>query len=153
MTVFESVDALLKAVEAGENLGVTQWQTIDQARVDAFADITGDHGWIHVDPLRARADGPFGGTIAHGALTLSLCVSFLCELLQVEGVRLVVNAGLNRVRFKTPVAVGSRVRGTAVPLSARMTDAGLHLVTRITAHVEGVRAPACIADQVVLLYP
>src|SRR2546430_10857393 len=108
--IFASVDELREAV--GEELGPTGWMEIDQKRIDLFAEATGDHQWIHVDPEKA-AKGPFGTTIAHGYLTLSLIPSFLPELIAVEGVTMGVNYGVNKVRFPSPVPVGSRLRASA----------------------------------------
>lgn len=117
--VFASLDELRAAV--GEQLGWTDWLEIDQKRIDAFAEATGDHQWIHVDPERA-AGGPFGSTIAHGFLTLSLIPSLTPRLFRVDGVTMGVNYGVNKVRFPAPVPVGSRLRGTA--LIAEVTEAG-----------------------------
>ena len=98
----------------GQEIGVSDWMTIDQERVSAFAQVTGDHQWIHVDVERATRESPFGGTIAHGYLTLSLLAKFAQECIAVEGIKLAVNYGLNRVRFASPVKVGSRVRARFV---------------------------------------
>jgi acyl dehydratase len=133
-------------------LGATGWQLIDQARIDTFAAVTGDRQWIHVDAARARAESPFGGTVAHGALTLSLCVAFLTELVHVEGVRLVVNAGLDRVRFQAPVPVGSRIRGVGTLREMRSIPGGARAVIRIRAEIEGTTRPACTADQILAFY-
>jgi acyl dehydratase len=120
--------------------------------VDAFADLTGDHQWIHVDPERARAQGPYGGTIAHGALTLSLCTAFLTEIIQVKGVTHVVNVGFDRVRFRAPVPVGSRLRGTAKLLDSRRMPGGARVTVEVTAEIEAERRPACVAVQVLAFY-
>ena len=134
-------------------LGATGWQLIDQARIDAFAAVTGDRQWIHVDSARAKAESPFGGTVAHGALTLALCVTFLTELVHVEGVRLVVNAGLDRVRFQAPVPVGSRIRGVGALREMRsIPGGGARAVIRIRAEIEGTTRPACTADQILAFY-
>jgi acyl dehydratase len=148
VTSFASIDELLDTAE----LGTTDWQLIDQRRVDAFAALTGDHQWIHVDPQRARTQGPYGGTIAHGALTLSLCTAFLTEIVQVEGVTHVVNVGFDRVRFRAPVLVGSRLRGTAKLLDARRMTGGARICVEVTAEIEGERRPACVAVQVLAFY-
>ena len=150
MTTYDSIGTFLK--HEGEVLGTTGWQVIDQSRIDAFADATGDHQWIHVDEQRALAESPFGKTIAHGALTLSLCATFLSELIHVEGVRVVVNAGLNKVRFPAPVPVGSRVRGVATLLQARELPTGARVVVQVKVEIEGETKPACIADQVLAFY-
>ncbi|WP_416900804.1 MaoC family dehydratase [Micromonospora echinospora] len=136
----------------GEQLGTTDWQLVDQARVDAFADVTGDHQWIHVDRERAVAESPFKGTIAHGALTLSISAALLADLVEVDSVRLVVNAGLEKVRFRSAVPVGSRIRGTATLVSTRAMGEGARVVVRVQIDVEGVAKPACVADWVLVLH-
>jgi len=147
--VFASLDDLRAAV--GEQLGWTDWLEIEQKRVDQFAEATGDHQWIHVDPERA-AQGPFGGTIAHGYLTLSLIPSFTPQLLQVEGVRMGVNYGLNKVRFPSPVPVGSRLRATAKLAEVTEAGGGVQLVTQVTIEREGSDKPVCVAETVVRFY-
>ncbi len=147
--VFTSVDELRAAV--GDELGPTEWQEIDQKRVDLFAEATGDHQWIHVDPEKA-AGGPFGTTIAHGFLTLSLIPSFTPRLFRVEGVKMGVNYGVNKVRFPSPVPVGSRLRASArVAEVSEVTD-GVQLVTRITVEREGGEKPVCVAETVARFY-
>ena len=148
MARYPSIDDLLDH----EDLGVTGWHPIDQGTVDRFADLTGDRQWIHVDPERARAQGPYGGTIAHGALTLSLCTAFLGELVQVDGVSHVVNVGFDRVRFRAAVPVGARLRGSARLLTSRRMGAGARVVVRVTAEIDGEPKPACVADQVLAFY-
>jgi acyl dehydratase len=147
--VFASPDELRAAV--GEQLGWTDWLQVDQKRVDAFAEATGDHQWIHVDPERA-AKGPFGSTIAHGFLTLSLIPSLTPLLFQVEGVRMGVNYGVNKVRFPAPVPVGSRLRATAVVAEVDDTEGGFQLVTRVTIEREGGEKPVCVAETVARFY-
>ena len=137
----------LKAL-AGADLGHTGWLEITQDRVNAFADATGDHQWIHVDRERAAA-GPFGGTIAHGYLTLSLVIPLLNELVDVKGVSMGINYGLNKVRFPAPVPVGSKVR-LAAQLGA-VEDAGVNavqVVADFTMEIEGVAKPACVAQAI-----
>jgi acyl dehydratase len=146
----------LAALEAavGSETGPTDWLTIDQARIDAFADATEDHQWIHVDPERA-ASGPFGTTVAHGFLTLSLVPYLAAELLKVEGVRMGINYGLDRVRFPAPVPSGSRVRARSTLISCERVPGPVEaaqLVNRITIEVEGSAKPACVADSVTRLY-
>ena len=148
MTRFETIEDLL----GREDLGTTGWHLIDQRRIDAFAEITGDRQWIHVDPERARREGPFGGTVAHGALTLSLCTAFLGELVQVLDVTHVVNVGFDRVRFRAPVPVGSRLRGTARLVDARRMAGGARVRVLITAEIEGSAKPACLAEQILAFY-
>ena len=141
----------LKAL-AGTSLGHTGWLEITQERVDAFADATDDHQWIHVDRERAAA-GPFGGTIAHGFLTLSLIIPLFGELLAVKGVSMGINYGLNRVRFPAPVPVGSKIRMTAQLGAAE--DAGVNAVQAVvdfTIEVEGSDKPACVAQGVYRYY-
>lgn len=144
-TVFDSPDALLSAV--GQPLGVSEWVQIDQARIDGFAEATGDHQWIHVDPQRA-ADGPFGATIAHGYLTLALTNLFLPQILSVENVSMGVNYGVNKARFPQPVVVGSRVRGSAVLTEAEEIAGGVQALITITVEIEGNEKPACVVESV-----
>ncbi|MGQ7787569.1 MaoC family dehydratase [Nesterenkonia sp. K-15-9-6] len=130
---------------AGTDLGITAWRTITQEMVDTFADATEDHQWIHVDPERA-AEGPFGGTIAHGFLTLALIIPCWGELLDVTGVTTKVNYGLDKVRFTAPVRVGSRVRmhGTVADVAV-LPGGGLHLTVDATFEIEGQERPALVA--------
>ena len=134
----------------GEELGPTEWLQINQGRIDAFADATGDHQWIHVDPERAAA-GPFGCTVAHGYLTLSLIPLLAGQLLSYDtgGARL--NYGLNRVRFPRPVPVGSRVRARAVITEVSDVPVGTQVITRYTIEIQGQTKPACVAETLVLL--
>jgi acyl dehydratase len=131
----------------GQALGPTGWVEIDQERIDAFAAATGDHQWIHVDPERAAA-GPFGTTIAHGYLTLSLLPSFAYEVLPLHDARLTINYGLNRVRFPAPVPVGSRVRGRFRVTEASEVDDGYQLTVEATVEREGGEKPVCVAETV-----
>jgi acyl dehydratase len=136
----------------GEALGPTDWISIDQDRIDLFADATGDHQWIHVDPARA-AGGPFGAPIAHGFLTLSLANLFLPQLLVVESFSMGVNVGLDKVRFPSPVKVGSRIRGRGEIVAAVEAGEGVQVVVRITVEVDGSEKPACVADTVSRFFP
>ncbi|MFG3022419.1 MaoC family dehydratase [Streptomyces sp. NPDC048254] len=146
MRVFTDADDLVAA--SGSELGVSAWLLISQDRVSRFADATGDHQWIHVDTERAK-DGPFGATIAHGYLTLSLIPALAAENYRVEGARMGINYGLDKVRFITPVRVGSRVRAHTELLKAEaLADAGVQAVWRTTIEIEGVERPACVADSV-----
>lgn len=145
VTVFSSPDELLSRV--GDNLGSSDWITIEQNRIDGFADATGDHQWIHVDPEQA-ASGPFGATIAHGYLTLALTNQFLPEIVRVDGVSMGINYGVNKVRFPQPVPVGSRVRGHATLTHAEEIDGGVQVVITITVEIEGGTKPACIVESV-----
>ena len=132
----------------GTERGPTGWLVVDQERIDRFADATGDPQWIHVDPERAAA-GPFGTTIAHGFLTLSLCVPFLYEALPVEGARLAVNYGVNRVRFPAPLPSGSRVRARFRVASVEEVAGGEQAVVEAVVEREGGDKPVCAAELVV----
>ncbi len=132
---------------AGQELGCSDWVGIDQARIDLFAQATGDHQWIHVDPQRAAA-GPFGAPVAHGFLTLSLLPMLFESAFVIDDVRMGVNYGLNRVRFVSPVRVGSRVRGRFRLLSHEALDGGAQLVVEATIELEGSAKPACVAETV-----
>jgi len=136
----------------GAELEPTEWVTIEQDRIDEFADATGDHQWIHVDPVRAAA-GPFGAPIAHGYLTLSLANLFLPDLLTVDQFSMGVNVGLEKVRFPTPVPVGSRIRGRGLIVSATEAGEGVQVVVRITVELEGSERPACVVDTVSRFFP
>jgi acyl dehydratase len=149
MKVFTSPDDLVAAV--GSDLGPGPWRTIEQSRVDAFAVATDDEQWIHVDAARAAA-GPFGGTIAHGFLTLSLLPSLMRDLYAVEGVRMGVNYGLNKVRFPAPVRVGSSIRATATVVSVDPVDGGVQVVLRVTVETDAGAKPVCVAESVSRLY-
>ncbi len=148
MRTFISLDEITDA--AGQDLGTTEWVTIDQARVDAFADATDDHQWIHVDTERAAA-GPFGGTIAHGYLTLSLLPRFGAELFRLETPGAKLNYGLNKVRFPAPVPVGARIRAHAEVLDVADVPAGKRVTFGWTIEIEDAPKPACVAESVVLL--
>jgi acyl dehydratase len=151
MRVFER-PAELKAV-VGQELGSSDWLEITQERIDLFADATGDHQWIHVDPDRARS-GPFGRTIAHGYLTLSLVNLFLPQILEVRGISMGINYGSDKLRFPAPVPVGSRVRGRGDLLSAEDTrDGAVQAVIRVTVEVEGQDRPGCVVDTISRYYP
>ncbi|MEW2522095.1 MaoC family dehydratase [Actinacidiphila alni] len=147
--IFASPDELRAAV--GEQLGRTEWLEIDQKRIDLFAEATGDHQWIHVDPDKA-ALGPFGATIAHGFLTLSLIPSLTPQLMRVEGVRMGVNYGVNKVRFPAPVPVGSRLRATAEIADVSEVGGGIQLTTKVTIEREGGDKPVCVAETVARFY-
>ena len=134
----------------GQHLGYSEWHEITQKQVNLFADATGDHQWIHVDPDRAK-DGPFGGPIAHGYLTLALAPVFLGEVLVVEGMSMGVNYGCNKVRFPSPVPVGSRLRLGASVASAEDVTGGVQAVLDLVLETEGSSKPSCVA-QVVYRY-
>jgi acyl dehydratase len=131
----------------GQEIGASDWTQIDQARIDHFAAATGDHQWIHVDPVRAAA-GPFGTTIAHGFLTLSLLPHFFESGFAIDDVKMGVNYGLNRVRFPAPVKVGSRLRGHFKLLEFVPLDGGAQLTVEVTVEMEGSAKPACVAESV-----
>lgn len=143
--VFEGREALLAST--GTDLGRSDWLTIDQERIDTFAQATGDHQWIHCDPERAK-DGPFGTTIAHGYLTLALVNLFLPQLLEVRGHTMGVNYGTDRVRFPAPVPCGSRVRGAGSVLSVTPKGEGVQIVVRVAVEIEGAERPGCVVDTI-----
>ncbi|MEU1501605.1 MaoC family dehydratase [Streptomyces sp. NPDC005732] len=146
---FATVDELRAAV--GEQLGYSDWVEIDQKRIDLFAEATGDHQWIHVDPERA-ASGPFGTTIAHGYLTLSLLPLFGPQLISVEGVQMGVNYGTNKVRFPAPVPVGSRLRATAKVTGVDDVTGGVQVSVAFTVERDGGDKPVCVAESVSRYY-
>lgn len=148
--VFPDLDAFTAAV--GEHLGTSAWHTITQDQVDLFADATLDHQWIHVDPARA-ADGPFGGTIAHGFLTLSLIPRLAQDIYRVDGLSMGINYGLNKVRFPQPVRVGSRVRASAELAEVSPAAQGSQAVVRWTLEIDGESKPACVAEMVTVMVP
>jgi acyl dehydratase len=131
----------------GHDIGCSQWLAVDQHRIDQFAHATGDHQWIHTDPVRAAA-GPFGATVAHGFLTLSLLPSLFETAFAIADVRMGVNYGLNRVRFMSPVHVGSRVRGRFKLVSFEPLPGGAQLTVDATIEIEGADEPACVAQTV-----
>jgi acyl dehydratase len=136
----------------GQRLGSSDWYDVTQERVTAFADATGDHQWIHVDPVRAAKESPYGTTIAHGFFTLSLVNSLSDQAFRVEGVKMIVNYGLNRVRFPSSVKVGSRIR-MHVDLQEIVEAAqGVQAVIKETFEIEGEPKPACISEQVLRLF-
>jgi acyl dehydratase len=150
-TVFATPRDLLTAV--GKSLGASGWLEITQERIQQFADATGDQQWIHVDPERAKR-GPFGKTIAHGYLTLSLVNCFLPEILEVRGISMGVNYGCDKVRFPAPVPVGSRIRGVGQLVAAEEVKGGaVQATVRVTVEVEGSERPACVADTISRFVP
>jgi acyl dehydratase len=134
-----------KALE-GEEVGLSDWIVIDQARIDQFAEATSDHQWIHVDAERAARELPDGKTIAHGYLTLALIPALTADFVEIENLTRVVNFGVNKVRFYTPVASGARVRARAVLLQARFRAGAIMLTSEVRIEVEGERKPACVAE-------
>lgn len=149
-TVFKSPLDLQGHV--GQSLGATDWLMIDQSRINLFADATGDHQWIHVDPLKAK-DGPFGACIAHGYLTLSLVNYFLPQLIDVQGIKMGVNVGLDRVRFPMHVTAGSRIRGVGEIVNVEEIKGAIQSVVRVTVEIEGQERPACVADTISRYFP
>jgi acyl dehydratase len=143
-TTFDGIDAVRAAV--GTHLGFSDWTEITQQRVDEFADATGDHQWIHVDPERARAESPFGGPIAHGYLTLAISNEMLPQIVEVRGVSMGVNYGVDKVRFPAPVPVGARLRAGAELLEVGDVSGGIQTTMRITIEVEGTEKPACVIE-------
>ena len=149
-TRFENPADLLDAV--GKHLGFSDWEAVDQQRIDQFANATGDHQWIHVDPDKA-AEGPFGKTIAHGYLTLSMANLFLPQVMQVDNTSMGVNYGCEKVRFPSPVPVGSRIRGGGEVMSAEEVKGGIQVVVRMTIEIEGADRPACVVDTISRFFP
>jgi acyl dehydratase len=131
----------------GSTLGTSDWLLVDQARIDQFAAVTGDDQWIHVDPVRA-ANGMFGTTVAHGFLTLSLLPFFVRSAYKVNGARMSVNYGLNRVRFPAPVPVGSRLRAHYKLISVDQIEGGVQVVSEVSIEREGQTKPVCVAEAV-----
>jgi acyl dehydratase len=137
---------------AGQHLGYSDWLEIGQDRVNQFADATGDHQWIHVDPERATRESPYGGPIAHGYLTIALGPLLVPQVMQVQGMRLGVNYGSDRVRLPAPVPVGSKVRAGVEILEVTDIDGGVQAKIRVTIEVEGSEKPACVADNIYRYY-
>ena len=148
--VFESPANLMGS--EGTQLGSTDWLRIDQDRVNGFADVTGDHQWIHVDVERAK-DGPFGGTIAHGYMTMSLVNFFLPQLIEVRGFAHAVNVGADQLRFLSPVKVGSRIRGAGEIVKVEEIKGAIQSVVRVTIEIEGSEKPACVVDTISRYFP
>ena len=136
----------------GAQLGPTDWLMIDQQRIDGFAEVTGDDQWIHVDAERAK-NGPFGSTIAHGYLTLSLANFFLPNLIEVRGFSHAVNIGADRLRFLAPVPVGSRIRGGGEIVKVEDKKGAVQSTVRVTIEIEGGDTPACVIDTISRYYP
>lgn len=150
-TIFSSPHELEGAV--GQHLGYSDWLVIDQDRIDKFAEATGDHQWIHVDPERAR-EGPFGACIAHGYLTQSLVNFFLPQIVEVQRISMGVNYGADKLRFPSPVVVGSRIRGAGELISLETTrDGGFQATIRVTVEIEGESRPGCVIDTISRYYP
>lgn len=150
VTVFENPKDLLG--KEGLKIGPSAWMEMTQDRVDMFAEATGDHQWIHVDPDKAK-DGPFGTTIAHGFLTLSLASKFTPEILEVKGMKMGINYGSDRLRFINPVKVGSRIRAHGEFIEIKEVTGGYQSTLRVTIEIEGEEKPACVVDTISRYYP
>ncbi|WP_194790327.1 MaoC family dehydratase [Pseudomonas sp. UFMG81] len=148
--IFDTPQALHAAV--GQALGESDWLQVDQARIDLFAEASGDHQWIHVDPVRA-AQGPFGACIAHGYLSLALVNLFLPQIIEVRGIAMGVNYGCERVRFPSVLRVGARVRGSAVLVATEAVGDAVQAQIRVTVDIEGQARPACVVDTLSRYYP
>ncbi len=149
-TIFETPADLVGAV--GRHLGYSEWLEITQDRINQFADATGDYQWIHVDPVRAK-DGPFGACIAHGYLTLALVNLFLPQIVEVRGIRMGVNYGVDKVRFPAAVRVGARVRGGGELVNVETVKGGVQATIRVTVEIEGSDRPGCVADTISRFFP
>jgi len=149
-TIFSTPAEMKTAV--GRHLGYSDWLEITQERINKFGEATGDQHWVHVDPERAR-NGPFGGCIAHGFLTLSLIGMFLPQILEVRGIRTGVNYGADRLRFLEPVRVGARIRCGGELIKARDVKDGVEIMVRLTIELEGSARPACVVDKLSRYYP
>ena len=149
MKVFDSVQDMAAAV--GQHVGYGEWHTVTQEQINAFADATGDHQWIHVNPELA-ANGPLGTTVAHGYLTLSMIPMLAGQITKVDGVRMGVNYGLNKVRFPAPVPVGSKIRAGIRILTVEEIPGGGHIVNEVTIERDGGDKPCCVAEVVVRVY-
>ncbi|PTU31591.1 MaoC family dehydratase [Stenotrophobium rhamnosiphilum] len=147
---FGSVEGVLSLV--GKQLADSEWVVISQERINQFAEATGDHQWIHVDPVKAK-DGPFGACIAHGYLSLSLVASFQEQMATLDNLKMGVNYGTDKVRFPSAVKVGSRLRGKGELIAAEKTkDGGVQAIIRVTVEIEGAERPACVAETISRYY-
>ena len=149
--------ALIPSLEAlpewvGREVALSDWLPVTQERIDRFAEATGDHQWIHVDPARAAAESPYGGTIAHGYLTVALIATLMLDSLEVGGCRMVINYGINRLRFLTPVRSGDRVRARFTLAALETIKGGVQLLWTVQVEIEGQTKPACVAEVVYRLY-
>ncbi len=150
VTVFETPAELASCV--GQHLGYSDWLEVDQQRIGQFADATGDHQWIHVDPERAK-EGPYGACIAHGYLTLALVNLFLPQIVEVRGISMGVNYGADRLRFPAPVVVGSRIRGGGELIGVEEVRGGVQATIRVSVEIEGSERPACVVDTISRYFP
>jgi len=151
MKIFQTIAELAQLT--GQEVAVSDWTTITQPQINLFADATGDHQWIHIDPVKA-ANGPFGATIAHGFLTLSLIPKFFDQAFTIVGARMGVNYGLNKVRFTAPVPVGSRLRARMKLMASEPVDnEGMQMTWEVLIEREGAAKPVCVAESLVRHYP
>ena len=150
MKVFHGIQQLEQAV--GTHLGYSEWHAVEQDQINLFADATGDHQWIHVDADRARK-GPFGATVAHGFLTLSLVPMLTAQVYRVEGVKMGVNYGADKLRFPAPVPVGSKVRAGVELIRVEPSSLGVQVATRVTIEREGGDKPVCVVDMLAVVVP
>ena len=148
-----NVDVRTLGARVGEQIAVSGWMEVTQARINQFADATGDHQWIHVDPVRAAAELPSKTTIAHGFLTLSMLSTLIRESITFTGLRMAINYGLNRVRFVSPVPSGSRIRALITLQSVDAVSDGFQVSWQVTIEREGGDKPACVAEWIVRYYP
>ncbi|MBB1087012.1 MaoC family dehydratase [Lysobacter sp. SG-8] len=149
--IIDGLEALAACV--GQELACSDWQTVDQSRIDAFANATGDHQWIHVDVERARLESPYGMPIAHGYLTLSMLPALIASCLRIDGIAMAVNYGLDRVRFPAPVPAGRRIRVRVVLASIEPVTGGMQAAWDATVEIEGGERPACVARMLARYYP
>jgi acyl dehydratase len=151
-TMTTTVDRPTDLLElAGAALGSSSWIEVTQSAVDQFAEATGDHQWIHTDPVRAK-DGPFGGTIAHGYLTLAMLIPMWSELLKVGGTGMAINYGLDRVRFPAPVPVGSRIRATGTMTAVEAVAGGVQVHVELSVECDAQQKPVCVAQAIFRFY-
>lgn len=150
MRVFNGIEELEAAV--GTHLGHSEWHTVDQKQIDLFADATGDHQWIHIDAEKAQ-QGPFGTTVAHGFLTLSLLPMLASQVYRLEGVKMGVNYGANKLRFPSPVPVDSRIRAGVELLAVTPSSLGYQIATRVTIERDGGDKPACVVESLAVVVP
>jgi acyl dehydratase len=152
MPAFVVNDARALNALAGKELGVSDWHPVTQERLHQFADATGDHQWIHLDGERAKRESPYGATIAHGFLTLSMISSLLTEVVEIRGVRMAVNYGLNRVRFPAPVRVNAKVRGRFGLIAAKELPNAIEATFSVTVECDDAQKPCCVAEWIVRYY-
>ncbi len=150
MRVFTGPDELTACV--GSEIGVSEWLTVDQERINQFAEATGDHQWIHIDVERAKAESPFGGPVAHGYLTLALVVPLQKSVFRVDGTKMGVNYGLDKARFPSPVMAGNRIRSRVELVESTPVEGGIQVKFRHTVEQDGGTKPACVAESIARYY-